>query len=144
MREPDVSINGTQMWYGPNCPQWVKDMWIEVATRCGDQAPAPEQRPLELRNKEHQVTLSNQDIIELAYSISELTAPLIEDHTKLFFEQANCYHSMYCLVQDLLKVVDPEYLEQHARVVGFYRGHLCSDWDRLRRVDDDPPPAQND
>jgi len=73
----------------------------------------------ELRSKEHEVKLSNQAIVEIAY----MTKEIIEDieGRQLTFEQANCYQSNYYTVVDMLKAVDPEYLSgRHGELFEYF------------------------
>lgn len=88
---------------------------------------------------EHEVTLNNQQIIEMAYAHRDLIAPLIESRTKLFFEQANCFFSIYYLIRRLLPLLPENYQREHSGVVEFYETHLGNEWDRLAR--EDPGPA---
>ena len=85
----------------------------------------------EIRLKEKEATLCNQNIIEVGYMAADLIGPLADTRQKLFFEQANCYSSVFYLVKDLLKEVDPEYLEMHQRMRDFYDQDLSNNWDRL-------------
>ena len=85
----------------------------------------------EIRFKEKKVKLCNQDIIEIGYMAAEAIGPLAESRQKLFFEQANCYASVFYLIKRLLNLVDPEYLEIHSRVRDFYDQDLSNDSDRL-------------
>ena len=84
-----------------------------------------------IRFKEKEVRLCNQHIIELGYMAADLIQPLADTRQKLFFEDANCYSNVFYLVKDLLKQVDPEYLEMHQSVRDFYDQDLSNDWDRL-------------
>ena len=59
----------------------------------------------EIRLKEKEVTLCNQSIIEIGYTVRDLINPLADTRQKLFFEQANCYSSVFYLVKDLLKSI---------------------------------------
>ncbi len=91
------------------------------------------------RLKTHRIELSNQQIVELSYVLMELLTPLIQSHTKLFFEQANCYGATFGLLKKLLsEKVDAEYLdlEQHSNLKEFYTTHSSLDntFDRLRWV----------
>ena len=90
-----------------------------------------------MRAAEHQVTLSNQDIIQMAYAHAELIGPLIAAHTKLSFEQANCFFALYYQIRNLLELLPAEYLAFHRRVVEFYKDDLSNDFDRLARPEPD-------
>ena len=73
---------------------------------------------MELRHKEIEIIMTNQAVIELAY----VTKELIENArgAKLFFEQCNCYRSCFENIQNLLNIVDPEYLAEHQSIKAFY------------------------
>lgn len=77
-----------------------------------------------IRMKEHQVTITNQQIIEMAYAHIDLTGPQMKDRTGLSFEETNCYTHIQNLIQELLQIVDAEYLSQHQRVAEFF-SPLC-------------------
>ena len=64
----------------------------------------------ELRFKEKQLTLANQEIIELAYTTKEIIE--YSYGGKLFFEQANCYSSCFYTIRNLLEQVDQKYLDK--------------------------------
>lgn len=85
----------------------------------------------EIRFKEKDVKLCNQSIIEIGYMARDLIQPLAGTREKLFFEEANCYSNVFYLVKDLLKRVDPEYLDFHGSVQDFYKQDLSNNWDRL-------------
>jgi hypothetical protein len=86
----------------------------------------------EIRLGKRKVKLTNQQIIELAY----LAKDLIEacGHSKLSFDEANCYRSVYHTVRKLLKSADSKYVKAHGGIKEFYRKdrELSNDWDRLR------------
>lgn len=86
----------------------------------------------EIRFKEKQVTLSNQGILELAYMARHFIALLSEQKVKLRWEEANCYSSVFNLMKNLLKEVDPEYLETHGDVRDFYNLKLSRTGDVLQ------------
>jgi hypothetical protein len=85
----------------------------------------------ELRFQAHNVKLTNQDIVEVAY----LTKDLIEAAMghKLYFEEANCYSGCFYVCRKLLKVVDGNYLKNHDRLTDFYKDgrELSNDGDKL-------------
>jgi hypothetical protein len=81
----------------------------------------------ELHFSKKEVKMSNQDIIEFAYAIKELISPLWG--VKLSHDKANCYYDCFYKVQELLKLVDSEYLEAHKKVVAFYREGRVQDKD---------------
>lgn len=89
-----------------------------------------------LRFKKHRATLHQQTIIEFAYAIRMLVEPAAKSHVKLYFEEANCLTSVFYSTRAMLKVVDQEYLNQHADVVKFYqeKRELDNSWDRLNWV----------
>ena len=74
---------------------------------------------IEIRHLTHRVVLTNQDIIDLAYTHRDLTDRL-GNGGGVSFEEANCYAHVRFLISKLLEVVDPAYLKQHADVVGFF------------------------
>jgi hypothetical protein len=86
----------------------------------------------ELRFRKHRVTLSNQDIVEMAYLTKETIEPLIRDNEKLSMDQAHCYVGCFNLCQKLLKMADDEYLKRH-RLREFYEEGRSLSWegDRL-------------
>lgn len=71
---------------------------------------------------EHDVKLSNQQIIEFAYMVKEVIEDHMQTKSRLFYEAANCYVSCYCTVLEMLKHVDRQYLEleTHKQLVEFY------------------------
>ena len=86
----------------------------------------------ELRFKEKEVKLNNQHIIEIGYIAMDLISIHAATREKLYFEEANCYSSVFYLLKEcLLKMVDPEYLESHQKIRDFYNQDLSNDWDRL-------------
>ena len=89
------------------------------------------ERENELRFREHEVRLSNQAIVEMAY----LTKDLVEATMghKLSWSEANCYLACFYECRKLLKAVDEEYLKKHDRLREFYKDgkELSNDWDRL-------------
>lgn len=93
----------------------------------------------ELRFKEKQLTLSNQEIIELAYTTKEIIE--YSYGGKLFFEQANCYSSCFYTIRNLIEQVDQKYLDKHKELCEFYRKdrELSNDFDRLQFVIVDRP-----
>ena len=88
-----------------------------------------------LRLREKPVELYNQDIIELGYMAKTVVEELAKSRAKLFFEDANCYLSVfYLLKKHLLPLVDSEYLELHHKVRDFFKQDLSNDFDVLRFV----------
>ena len=79
-----------------------------------------EQRLDQLRLGVKTVELTNQQVIELAYSIKELVELYANAGTKLFFEQANGYTAAFYTCRNLLKKIDGDYLNHHIRVKEFY------------------------
>jgi hypothetical protein len=80
------------------------------------------------------VVFTNQEIVELAYIVMDVIEPLEKSHTKLVFDDANCYAHCFYLLRELLKKVNPEYLTgPHERVKKFYEieRELSNSWDRL-------------
>nr|MBC8460528.1 hypothetical protein [Deltaproteobacteria bacterium] len=77
-----------------------------------------------IRHEEKEITLSNQQIIELGYFVKDLFGPVVDEKAMLIIDQINCYTNVFYLVKDLLKQVDPEYLEMHQRVRDFYDREL--------------------
>ncbi len=90
-----------------------------------------------LRLSEINFSLKNQDVVQVAYCIRELIEPLIENRSKLYFEQANCYQSCFYLLRGLLKKVDRSYLQQHENLVSFYQKDrdLDNSFDRLSWIE---------
>ncbi|MBL7202825.1 MAG: hypothetical protein ISS63_00655 [Desulfobacteraceae bacterium] len=84
-----------------------------------------------IRHEEKEITLSNQQIIELGYFVKDLFGPVVDEKAMLIIDQINCYTNVFYLVKDLLKQVDPEYLEMHQRVRDFYDRELSDDWDNI-------------
>lgn len=87
----------------------------------------------EMRNRQHDVKLSNETIIILGYLCKEMLEMVTKCKAWLFFEQANCYSSCFHVLRKLLKVVDQEYMATHHHLAEFYRsGHeLERNGDRL-------------
>lgn len=73
-----------------------------------------------LRFREREVKLSNQEIIELAYTTKETIEYAYGK--KLCFEQANGYRGSFYIIRELLKQVDDEYLSlsQHTGLKDFF------------------------
>jgi hypothetical protein len=93
----------------------------------------------ELRFREKTVTLTNQDLVEWAYVVKELIE--VAFGHKLFWEQANCYVSMFITCKEMLeKHVDREYLDEHVELKKFYqqRRELDNTWDVLKWRYHDP------
>ena len=90
----------------------------------------------EMRFKEISLTVPQQTIIELGYAVRMIVGPLAKSHQKLSFDEANCLRSVFCQVREMLKKVDPEYLDRHSDVVNFYKQEreLSNNWDRLAWV----------
>ena len=84
-----------------------------------------------IRHEKKQVTLSNQDIIEIGYMAADIIKGLAKDTVKLTCEQANCYRSVFYLVKDLLKSIDSQYLRNHERIGDFYDQVLSREGDCL-------------
>jgi len=88
----------------------------------------------ELRLGEHDVKLTNQSIVELAY----LTKKMIEISygQKLFSKQADCYKACFYHCRNLLRTVDENYLRKHRELIEFYKAgrELSNDSDRLSWV----------
>ncbi len=79
------------------------------------------------------------DILALAYSVMEYLKPLIEDQTKLFFEQANgCLSSYYFCKRSLEKIANKygnkviEEYKIHKKLFAFFKHHIDNSGDRLR------------
>lgn len=89
-----------------------------------------------LRLEEHDVTLKNQAIIEMAYVTRDLILPLIKERRKLSFEAANNYQSSFNHCRKLLQIVPTEYLTKHTALIEFYteKRELSNQWDRLSWV----------
>ena len=81
-----------------------------------------EQKRDELRLRGNMVKLCNQDMIELAYFTMEMLEPLIASRIPLgSFDRENCYRHCFYICKDLLREVDPEYLELHSSLKDFFR-----------------------
>jgi len=86
----------------------------------------------EKRFKEHEITLSNQRILELAYTAKDLLEILLEDNTKLSFCQANSCFGTFYTMRNLLILVDYDYLaEFHQMLIDFYDRDIHIQFDRL-------------
>jgi len=85
----------------------------------------------EIRLEKKKVTLSNQEIIELGYFVKDLFGPVVDEKAMLIIDQINCYTNVFYLVKDLLKQVDPKYLEIHPRLRDFYDRELSDDLDNF-------------
>lgn len=76
-----------------------------------------------LENKKITLSLDQQGVIELAYTVKECLEPWINSREKMFFEQANGYTASYYIIRTWLKRdVDPEYLNlsQHRELRDFF------------------------
>ena len=81
-----------------------------------------------IRLKEKTVVLSNQQIIEIGY-MAQIVISMGKPPT---FDEMNCFKAVFFLFKNnLLPVVDPEYLEIHHEVRDFFKQELSNDWDRL-------------
>lgn len=86
----------------------------------------------EIRSKKHEITLSNQDILELAYSARDFLDILLEENAKLSFCQANSCFGTFYTMRKILKLVDDDYLaEFHQRLIDFYDRDIHIQSDRL-------------
>lgn len=71
----------------------------------------------EFRHKKHNVELTNQQIIEIGYITKAYLGGKPE---KARFEVLNCWMNTTALVRELLKLVDEEYKEHHAKMCWFF------------------------
>ena len=87
----------------------------------------------ELRARELGVTLTQQQIVEIAYAVRMIIEPLAGSHGKLSFDEANCLTSVFYVARSFLRTVDPAYLDLHPEVVRFFteKRELHKDNDRL-------------
>jgi hypothetical protein len=87
----------------------------------------------EHRSKEVILIVSQQAVIEFAYTIGRVVERFAASHDKLFVEEANCFRSVFYWMRDILKKVDPEYLKLHPRIKNFYlkKRELSNNNDRL-------------
>jgi hypothetical protein len=90
----------------------------------------------QLRLREHEVKLNNQQIIEFAYLTKKVIEVCIEGHSKLFVEQANCYVHCFYTVRKMLEAVELEYGERHGNLMNFFRKgrELSTDYDTLHFI----------
>jgi hypothetical protein len=87
----------------------------------------------EIRFKLKQVELSNQELVELAYTVRSVVEAVAHSH--LTFEEANCYsHTFYAIRERILPAIDPRYRENHFDVCDFYDQDLSKDRDRLELI----------
>jgi len=78
----------------------------------------------ELRLKVHDVRLSNQEIVEFGYLVKETLEPLIQNEVKIkALEHLNCIRHCFQALQEILAVVDANYLEMHSELAEFYQNN---------------------
>jgi len=111
--------------YG-DCTEQVKgECWKRSKKECRDD---------KVRFREHEVKLTNQQIVEFAYLTKEVIESCIENNAKLSFERANCYPACFYKVREMLRLVDLKYIASHGRIMDFYQEgrELSNDFDRLK------------
>ena len=87
-------------------------------------------------DQEAEAFLSNQERLALAYTVRDLIEPLIQDGTKLSFEQANGFTCSYYTMRRLFNRMDNDVSSLHEELVEFYGltddRELSNECDRLR------------
>ncbi|MGP8152556.1 MAG: hypothetical protein ACLQBQ_00190 [Smithella sp.] len=80
---------------------------------------------------EKEVKFTNQEIIKFAYITKEIIG--YAWGVKLSNAQANCYVECFYKIQELIEIVDKEYLNRHNELCEFFRGgrRLTTEDDRL-------------
>lgn len=99
----------------------------------------------DVRLKEVTVTLSQQQIIEVAYQVMEHLDPLIKHNVRPFMDAVTGYRRVYYTMRELLSQLDQDYVQEHSRISEFFRDgrELDNSFDRLRWIEkyessDDP------
>lgn len=80
-------------------------------------------KPKELRLKMHQITLTNQSIVELAYLARDMRRAMENGERKhMYFEEFNCIENCCKLCEKLLGIVDEKYLwgDPHKELAEYY------------------------
>jgi len=111
-----------------------------LCERCGKDFFGKESnRDDEFRLREHDVKLTNQQIVEFGHLAKEMIELCINANAKLFFEQANCYLACFYKVREMLRLIDSEYIASHqgpGKIMEFYQEgrELSNNWDRLHWI----------
>jgi len=102
---------------------WFADDEISMPPRTDPETDAQDDARDEVRwGAVSGLQVCNQEIIEDAYFVSDFLGLLAAQGGArgLFFEQANCFNACFHRVKRWLKLVDPEYLRLHPRLVEFF------------------------
>ena len=69
-----------------------------------------------MQEQKIEVNLTQQEILELAYTIKKLA----ESEPEKTFEQVNCHQAVMEIMQELLKKIDSRYLDSYAGIRDFF------------------------